>query len=62
MNDLMRGYLGAVAASMSIAYATRRALAPQLSGLKGAKMIFASAFLNYVAAAIPGAVNCGLMR
>ena len=25
-------------------------------------MIFASAFLNYVAAAIPGAVNCGLMR
>jgi sideroflexin-5 len=61
-NDLLRGYGGAVTASIGIAYATRRLLAPQLAGLTGSKMILASAFLNYVAAAIPGAVNCSLMR
>lgn len=59
---MLRGYVGAVIGSVGIAMTTRKMLAPQLSKLTGTKMVIANAFLNYIAAAFPGALNCTLMR
>ena len=61
-SDLARGYLGAVAASMTIAFATRKALAPQIAKMTGTRLLMASAFLNWIAAAGAGGLNCALMR
>lgn len=61
-NDLMRGYGGAVAVSVSIALFSRIALAKQISALTGPKLIIANAFLNYFAAAFAGAANLIMMR
>jgi len=47
---------------MGIAYGTRKALAPQIAKLKGGRLLFAQATLNWMAAACAGALNCSLMR
>jgi len=60
--DLARGYGGAVAISMGIAMITRTYLGGMLSSMKGAKLILASAGLNWIAAATAGAGNLVLMR
>lgn len=60
--DLGRGYTGAVAVSVSIALFSRTMLAPQLSKMKGSKLIIANAFLNWSAAALAGSGNLVLMR
>lgn len=62
VSDLMKGYTGAVAVSVSIALFTRTIFAPQLATLKGPKLIIANAFLNYIAGASAGASNLALMR
>ena len=59
---MLRGYVGAVIGSVGIAMTTRKMFAPQLKNLTGGKMVIANAFLNYIAAAFPGALNCTLMR
>jgi hypothetical protein len=60
--DLAKGYLGALASSMGIAYGLRTALAPQIAQLKGSKALIASAVLNSISAATAGGLNCALMR
>lgn len=62
INDLMRGYLGAVVTSMTIALVSRKMLAKRLADLSGARLILAGAGLNYIAAALAGATNVTLMR
>jgi hypothetical protein len=62
INDLSRGYFGAVAMSVSIALGSRTLLAKPLSTLKGPKYFILNAFLNYLAAATAGATNLALMR
>ena len=59
---MLKGYVGAVIGSVGIAMSSRKLLAPQLSKLSGPKLVIANAFLNYLAAAFPGALNCTLMR
>lgn len=62
ISDLSRGYIGAVAISMSIAMFTRTFFASTLKRLKGGKFMIFNAFLNYVAGASAGAANLILMR
>lgn len=62
VRDLMRGYSGAVVTSMSIALISRMMLARRLAALSGARLILASACLNYFAAAFAGTANVALMR
>jgi hypothetical protein len=62
VTDLMRGYSGAVVTSMSIALISRMMLAQRLAALSGARLILASACLNYFAAALAGTANVALMR
>ena len=47
---------------MTIAFATRKALAPQIAKMTGTRLLMASAFLNWIAAAGAGGLNCTLMR
>jgi len=61
-NDLLRGYSAAVLASTGIAYFTRTLLQKSLSKLTGSRLLFASAGLNWIAAASAGGLNCALMR
>jgi len=61
-SDLARGYGGAVAVSVTIALFSRIAFAKQLSLLQGPRLIIASAFLNYFAAAFAGATNLFMIR
>ena len=60
--DLLKGYTGAVAVSVSIALYTRTIFAPQLSSLRGSRLVIANACLNYLAGACAGASNLALMR
>lgn len=60
--DLGKGYMGAVAVSVSIALFSRTIFAGQLSRLSGSSLIIANAFLNYAAGASAGAANLVLMR
>ena len=60
--DLIRGYSGAVATSMSIALISRTLLAKRLASISGARLILASVCLNYFAAAFAGVANVCLMR
>jgi hypothetical protein len=60
--DLGKGYMGAVAVSVSIALFTRTIFAGQLSKLSGSKLIFANSMLSYTAGATAGAANLVLMR
>lgn len=62
IQDLGRGYIGAVAASVIIALYSRRLMAPTLRRLTGSKHILANSGLNYMAGAIAGATNLILMR
>ena len=62
LTDLGRGYVGAVAASVSIALGTRMIFAPTLNRLKGGKYVMANALLNYIAGAAAGGTNLALMR
>jgi len=62
LRDLMRGYFGAVAASVFIVYFLRLGLTSQLSSLQGSHIIIANAALNYLAASFAGASNLILMR
>lgn len=62
VNDLAKGYCGAVAVSCSVAMVSRTMLANQISALKGPKLIIANAALNYFAAAFAGAANLVMMR
>lgn len=62
VKDLTRGYLGAVAVSVSIALGSRILLKNALSSLKGPKFFVLNATLNYLAAAFAGATNLALMR
>ena len=54
--------MGALAASMGIAYGLRTVFATQISQLKGGKALIASAALNWISAASAGGLNCALMR
>jgi len=60
--DFGKGYLGAVTASIAIALASRRMIAPRIAALTGTTAIFASAALNYIAVGTAGGINCSLMR
>mmetsp|Transcript_4390 Transcript_4390/g.6360 ORF Transcript_4390/g.6360 Transcript_4390/m.6360 type:complete len:398 (-) Transcript_4390:19-1212(-) len=60
--DLLRGYCGAVATSVSISYFLRTYLSKHISSLKGSRLILMNAALNYFVAALAGASNLGLMR
>jgi hypothetical protein len=62
IGDLGRGYVGAVLISVAIAMYSRRAFAGWLLRLKGSNLIFANAFLNYLAGAFAGASNLIMMR
>jgi hypothetical protein len=62
LEDLARGYIGAVFVSVSIAYASRTLLAGQIKNLKGGKLILANALLAYVPGALAGTANLILMR
>ena len=62
VSDLTKGYLGAVATSMTIALFSRRLFAKQLREFKGIKFLFFNALLNYLAGASAGASNLILMR
>lgn len=60
--DLAQGYGGAVLISCSTAFISRTMFAKQLASLNGTRLIIASAFLNYFAAAFAGAANLVMMR
>lgn len=61
-SDLLRGYFGAVTASLTISYTTRTLLSSQLATLAGPRLALANAALNYTAASISNVANCSLMR
>lgn len=60
--DCVKGYLGAVIASVGIAYGTRTMLAPQLRSMTGGRLLLAQAALNWLACGSAGVVNCAMMR
>ena len=60
--DLFRGYAGAVAVSVGLAFFFRTVFAKQIARFKGPKLVIANAFLGYICAAPAGASNLILMR
>lgn len=62
IQDLGRGYCGAVVVSMGLAMQTRILFANHLKKLKGPTAIFANAGINLFAASAAGACNLILMR
>lgn len=62
LNDLAKGYIGAVTVSIGIVMVSRTFLNPRLAKLGGSTQFIANAVLNYVAASCAGVANLAIMR
>lgn len=60
--DIMRGYSGAVATSLTISLSLNRLFRGLTAKMTGPKQFIASTFFNWIAISLANASNVGLMR